>query len=247
MNVKLLFLVTVRIVKMLKGNETSRKSRQMWKETKGGEGERVMATIWKKNRARERECVRACVCARKWERECACVRESERECVCVRERWVECGKWSSEELFLAAVFFGAHQRRDVFGGVERKFHENQNNFLQRKTSNIKQRQFLLLSFILLKMYWQYLAYDSSPVDWCEPNYVYSANIAEFYNTISNAFFIILPPILIYLHWPYAIVTGPGKLLYFVTNDKIYKLWIPESGTYCNNICKKKYCLHMNSI
>ena len=60
------------------------------------------------------------------------------------------------------------------------------------------------------MFWQYLAYDSSPVDWCEPNYVYSESIAEFYNTISNGFFIILPPLLIYLHWPYAIVTGPGK-------------------------------------
>ena len=99
------------------------------------------------------------------------------------------------------------------------------------------------------MYWQYLAYDSSPVDWCEPNYVYSANIAEFYNTISNAFFIILPPILIYLHWPYAIVTGPGKSPYFVTlNSKgwhFYKVqisnavwYIIESGTYHYQIPKQ---------
>ena len=60
------------------------------------------------------------------------------------------------------------------------------------------------------MYVRFVEYDSSPVDWCEPNYVYSQHIAEFYNTISNGFFIILPPLLIYLHWPYAIVTGPGR-------------------------------------
>jgi hypothetical protein len=60
------------------------------------------------------------------------------------------------------------------------------------------------------MFLRYVEYDSSPVDWCEPNYVYSDNIAEFYNTISNGFFILLPPLLIYLHWPYAIVTGPGE-------------------------------------
>jgi hypothetical protein len=36
----------------------------------------------------------------------------------------------------------------------------------------------------------YLSYESGAIDWCEPNYVYSEYIVEFWNTISNILFLI---------------------------------------------------------
>ncbi|XP_078481361.1 alkaline ceramidase 2 [Ciona intestinalis] len=45
---------------------------------------------------------------------------------------------------------------------------------------------------------------SSKIDWCEPNYVVSTNIAEFWNTLSNIPMLIIPLILIYLYKDYSL-------------------------------------------
>ncbi|XP_028672490.2 alkaline ceramidase 1 [Erpetoichthys calabaricus] len=48
-----------------------------------------------------------------------------------------------------------------------------------------------------------LAYQSSEVDWCEDNFQFSEEVAEFYNTVSSASFFIFAPIMMYLLHPYA--------------------------------------------
>ncbi|XP_071964245.1 alkaline ceramidase 2-like [Antedon mediterranea] len=44
---------------------------------------------------------------------------------------------------------------------------------------------------------------SSTIDWCESNYSILPGVAEFYNTVSNIFFFLFPPLLWYLYRQYS--------------------------------------------
>lgn len=71
-----------------------------------------------------------------------------------------------------------------------------------------------------------LNWHSSPVDWCEGNYRITQHVAEFYNTLSNLIFVVIPPILMFLFRDFAKKVSPGihlvwGLLIFVGISSAY--------------------------
>ncbi|XP_078492770.1 alkaline ceramidase 2 [Ciona intestinalis] len=97
-----------------------------------------------------------------------------------------------------------------------------------------------------KSIWSDFLPHSSEVDWCENNYATIPIIAEFWNTVSNSIFFIIPPLLIYLFkqysrqvcssvnlvWILLIFVGAGSVYFHSTLslvgqliDEIAILWV----------------------
>ena len=109
------------------------------------------------------------------------------------------------------------------------------NHIHRKQMRINRQVTLnkVTNSLLIFRMWTHLMRGSSPVDWCEDNYTYSPVIAEFFNTVSNALFLVMPPFLMHLHQPYAASIGKGiHLIWFllIGNVKLFNEFVPVLNT-----------------
>ncbi|XP_005190894.1 alkaline ceramidase [Musca domestica] len=107
--------------------------------------------------------------------------------------------------------------------------------------------------------WEHFRPGSSPVDWCEENYLISGHIAEFVNTISNFLFLIFPPVLMYLFkeygrfvtkgihllWALLIIVGLSSMYFHATLsligqllDELAILWVFMAAY--SLFCPKRY-------
>jgi alkaline ceramidase len=100
--------------------------------------------------------------------------------------------------------------------------------------------------------------DFNPIDWCEPNYVYSQYIAEFWNTISNIIFLImgfygikycrnnkLPSIYLYIFLTYILIGVFSA--YFHATLTIYGQLLDEIGIYVTIILGLCSYLNINIL
>uniref|UniRef100_A0A8C6NY06 Alkaline ceramidase n=1 Tax=Nothobranchius furzeri TaxID=105023 RepID=A0A8C6NY06_NOTFU len=67
----------------------------------------------------------------------------------------------------------------------------------------KHNMYLIMCVYSSKKMADIFAYESSDIDWCEDNYRHSEHVVEYFNTMSNFFFFIISPIMLYLLHPYA--------------------------------------------
>lgn len=97
---------------------------------------------------------------------------------------------------------------------------------------------------------QIFALGSSAVDWCENNYHVTSFIAEFFNTVTNVLFFIIPPIMLFLYqnyakfvskgvniiWFFLMIIGMGSTYFHATltmagqlMDELSILWVLMTG------------------
>ena len=97
---------------------------------------------------------------------------------------------------------------------------------------------------------RWLAYESSPIDWCEDNYRVNPYVAEFVNTISNMLLVIFPLFVIrsniwssYLQY---VSVGPHITLYLMSLTGLGSLYfhctLSFMGQFLDEIAQLWACL-----